>query len=142
MDADLSQLAFFCDRGLGSRLVPSALRAAGWAITTMDERYGTGASQKISDTEWIRDATARGEVLLAKDLTIASNPAEAQAIWMNNARLFGLSRAGLTAPAMIELFLRHQSAIVRMACRPAGGYVFAIGDDRIRRRTLGYPPVG
>jgi uncharacterized protein (DUF433 family) len=28
------------DRGLGSRIVPQALRQAGWTLETMDERYG------------------------------------------------------------------------------------------------------
>lgn len=70
-DAATSGLRFFLDRGLGSVVVPRALRAAGWALETMDERYGTDRSQNIQDTQWIEEATVAGDVLLCKDLAIA-----------------------------------------------------------------------
>ena len=38
-EAAASGLRFFLDRGLGSVVVPRALRAAGWSVETMDERY-------------------------------------------------------------------------------------------------------
>ena len=72
-----SALRFFLDRGLGSLVVPGALRAAGWVLETMDERYGVQHSQHISDTQWIEEATSNGDVLLSKDLRIARNPLEA-----------------------------------------------------------------
>ena len=37
-EAAASGLRFFLDRGLGSVVVPRALRAAGWSLETMDER--------------------------------------------------------------------------------------------------------
>jgi uncharacterized hydantoinase/oxoprolinase family protein len=49
-EAAASGLRFFLDRGLGSLVVPRALRAAGWALETMDERYGADRSQEIQDT--------------------------------------------------------------------------------------------
>jgi hypothetical protein len=64
-------LRFFLDRGLGSRIVPEALRQAGWMLETMDERYGKAESQKIKDTQWIEEASLAGDVLLCKDLAIA-----------------------------------------------------------------------
>ena len=39
-EAAASGLHFFLDRGLGAFVVPRALRAAGWMLETMDERYG------------------------------------------------------------------------------------------------------
>jgi hypothetical protein len=39
-EAAASGLRFFLDCGLGSVVVPGALRAAGWLLETMDERYG------------------------------------------------------------------------------------------------------
>jgi len=71
MLAPRAELRFFLDRGLGSRVVPARLRAAGRQLTTMDERYGVAESQNVSDVDWIEDATNRGEILLSKDLAIA-----------------------------------------------------------------------
>lgn len=52
----LASLAFFLDRGMGSKLVPSGLRTLGWTLTTMDERYGPETSQSVPDPKWIRDS--------------------------------------------------------------------------------------
>ena len=79
---------FFTDRGLGSQIVPDGLRAAGWLVVTMDERYGPQASQGVSDVDWIYDASVRGECLLTKDAAISSRPAEAMAIYMNDCLLY------------------------------------------------------
>ncbi len=75
-----AEVRFFLDRGLGSRIVPEALRQAGWVLETMDERYGKDESQNIPDTQWIEEATLAGDVLLCKDVAIAHNPLEAQVI--------------------------------------------------------------
>jgi hypothetical protein len=73
-EAAASGLRFFLDRGLGSVVVPGALRAAGWLLETMDERYGADRSQNIQDTQWIEEATLAGDVLLCKDLCHGSKP--------------------------------------------------------------------
>ena len=54
----------------------------------MDERYGSDASQRIADVDWIADATGRGESLLSEDSAVARRPAEAMAVVMNDARFF------------------------------------------------------
>ena len=92
-EAAASGLRFFLDRGLGSVVVPRALRAAGWTLETMDERYGADQSQNIQDAQWIEEATLAGDVLLCKDLAIAQNPLEAQTVYMTGARGFALSNA-------------------------------------------------
>ena len=86
-EAGRSGLRFFLDRGLGSRIVPQTLRDAGWALETMDERYGKDGSQHVQDTQWIEEATLAGDDLLGKDLAIARNPLEAQVIYMSSARV-------------------------------------------------------
>ena len=75
-EAAASGLRFFLDRGLGAFVVPRALRAAGWTLETMDERYGADQSQSIQDAQWIEEATLAGDVLLCKDLAITQNPLE------------------------------------------------------------------
>jgi len=70
-EAAASGLRFFLDRGLGAIVVPGALRAAGWTLETMDERYGSDQSQSAQDPQWIEEAALAGDVLLCKDLAIA-----------------------------------------------------------------------
>jgi PIN like domain len=101
-EAAASGLHFFLDRGLGAVVVPGAQRAAGWMLETMDERYGANQSQNIQDTQWIEEATLAGDVLLCKDLAIAQNLLEAQAIYMTSARAFALSNATIAGTTMAQ----------------------------------------
>jgi hypothetical protein len=140
-EAAASGLRFFLDRGLGSLVVPRALRAAGWALETMDERYGADRSQEIQDTHWIEEATLHGDILLCKDLAIARNALEAQVIYMTSARVFALSRANLAGPVMAQWYLGNEAKIVTAALRAKGPYVMAVNPSySLRRVTLAYPP--
>lgn len=67
-EAAAARISFFVDRGIGSVIVPRALRDAGWILETMDERYGRTKSQTILDTQWIEEATLAGDALLCKDV--------------------------------------------------------------------------
>lgn len=129
---------FFADRSLGSRIVPQALRAAGWQVETMDERYGTGMSQLIRDVQWIEEAALAGDVLLAKDLRIARNVLEAAAIYRTAARVFALARRDIDGPTMARYFLDNEERIMNMARRAAGPYVVAVNRDGLRRVRLNY----
>jgi P2-related tail formation protein len=136
-----SGLRFFLDRGLGSKLLPTALRQAGWQLETMDERYGKVESQVIQDAKWIQEATLNGDVILCKDLKIASNPLEAQVVFMTSARVFGLASAQLTGPKMINWYLWREAEIVEMAQRANGPFVASVhAAQRLRRVRLAYPP--
>lgn len=140
-EAAASNLRFFLDRGLGSRIVPQALRHAGWTLETMDERYGTAVSQKISDTQWIEEAALAGDVLLCKDLAIAHNLLEAQVVYMTSARVFALSKADLTGPDMARWYLAGEAKVVATALRADGPYVMAVNlSYGLRRAKLAYPP--
>jgi PIN like domain len=136
-----SGLRFFLDRGLGAYVVPGALRAAGWMLETMDERYGADQSQNIQDTQWIEEATLADDVLLCKDLAIAQNPLEAQVVYRTSAQVFGLSNASITGPMMAQWYLDNEARIVRTALRAAGPYVMAVNPAYgLRRAKLAHPP--
>jgi hypothetical protein len=140
-EAGTSGLRFFLDRGLGSLVVPRALRDAGWALETMDERYGKDGSQHIQDTQWIEEATLAGDVLLGKDLAIARNPLEAQVIYMSSARVFALSNAALTGRAMAQWYLANEAKIIETAIRVSGPYVMSVNlASGLRRTKLAFPP--
>ena len=140
-EAAASGLRFFLDRGLGAVVVPGALRAAGWTLETMDERYGADQSQSIQDTRWIEEATLAGDVLLCKDLAIVQNPLEAQTIYMTSARAFALSNASITGTTMAQWYLDHEAKIARTALRAKGPYVMVVNPSYgLRRAKLAYPP--
>jgi hypothetical protein len=131
---------FFIDRALGAELIPSALRRAGWDIVTMRERYGEQGGQHTSDVTWIREASEVGECVLTKDDRVATRPAEAQTIYMCDARVFAFARADLTAAAMIDMLLEQAVRIERWATRTPGPYVVSLSAGRpLRRRRLNYP---
>jgi hypothetical protein len=140
-EVSTAELRFFLDRGLGSRMVPAALREAGWVLETMDERYGKQESQKIKDEQWIEEATLNGDILLCKDLEIAHNPLEAQVVYMTGARAFGLSNAQINGPTMIQWYLTCAEKIFDMARKAEGPYVVSVNPTYgLRRVNLSYPP--
>lgn len=140
-EAAASGLRFFLDRGLGARIVPQALRRVGWTLEIMDERYGKADSQKIQDPQWIEEASLAGDVLLCKDLAIARNPLEAQVVYMASARVFALSNASLTGPAMAQWYADNEAKIVAAALRANGPYVMSVNlSYGLRRVKLAYPP--
>lgn len=134
----VGDVRFFVDRGLGAHVVPDGLRARGWTLTTMNERYGSDAGQELADTQWIEDATRAGEVCLSKDERIARVAIEAQTVYMNDARVFVLSSSSVTGPTMLDWLMTNEAAIHRLADK-TGPYVFAVGAQRLRRVELRYP---
>lgn len=133
-----SDLRFFLDRGLGSRIVPDGLRAAGWATTTMDERYGLAEAQSVPDVVWIREASALGEVLITKDRQIAKRYLEAEAIYYSEARVLTIASAQITGREQLKRLLDNESRILRQTDKP-GPWVFGVYPDSVQRIHLAYP---
>lgn len=117
---------FFCDRSLGDHHVPGALGAAGWVVVSMRERYGSVTAQQLADIDWIRDATAEGEILLTGDKAIAKRPVEARAVVAAGARVFALGSSQLTGDAKAQRLLDNERAIFRRADSMRGPYVVSV----------------
>lgn len=128
----------FVDRGMGSKIVPDGLRAAGWIVTTMDERYGFKRSQTLSDVEWIAAAAAAGEAILCKDRAVTRNALESEAIVKHGARVFVLPNATITGHAVVERLLAHEAGIFRW-CERAGPFVVGVYPERLNRLRLNHP---
>ena len=107
--ADLRDLWFFLDRGLGSVVVPGALRARRWQLTSMDERYGPERSQYVGDGRVDRRGRTPRRGTAVQGQGHRSGPAEAMAVYFNDARVFTLAHAGVTGPDMADLFLAGAS---------------------------------
>lgn len=117
---------FFSDRSLGDHGVPQALRAAGWQVVSMRDRYGQVTAQQLADIDWIRDATAEGEVLLTGDKAIAKRPLEARAVVDAEARVFALGSSRLTGPQKAQRFLDNERALLRRCATRPGPYVVSV----------------
>ena len=105
----------------------------------MDERYGVLDSQYVADTDWIREASERGECLLTKDAAIARNPAEAEVVYNCDARVFTITDARITGPEMLSRLLHHERTILRWAQRTRAPFVLGIGPRTARRLKLNLP---
>lgn len=134
----ISDLKFFLDRGLGAKQLPTILRAAGWNLVTMNERYGAAGGERVSDAKWIADSASAGEVLLCKDLQIGWVVAESHSIFMNNAHIFGLANANRPANEMAGILLLHQSRIAELHRRP-GPFLFSVSESHCTEKALAYP---
>ncbi len=132
----MTVVRFFTDRSLGDHGVPHALRAAGWQIISMRERYGSLTAQGLADIDWIKDATEAGEVLLTGDKAIAKRPLEARAVIEAGARVFALGSSQLTGPQKASRFIEHQSAIFRRAEREIGPYIVSVAGHGLERLKL------
>lgn len=127
---------FFTDRSLGDHVVPDALRAAGWSVVSMRERYGSVTAQDLADIDWIRDASAQGEVLLTGDKTIAKRPLEARAVVDAEARMFALGNSQLTGHVKAQRFLDRESAIFRRVKNQSGPYVVSVSERGLQTLKL------
>jgi hypothetical protein len=132
----MSELRFFSDRSLGDHHVPNALRAAGWQVVSMRERYGSVTAQQLADIDWIRDAASEGELLLTGDKAIAKRPLEARAVVSAHARVFALGKNQLTGQQKVERFLRHEASIFRRASTQRGPYVVSVSERGLETLKL------
>ena len=121
---------FFIDRGVGSRIVPEGLRAAGWDVVTMDERYGLQRSQAVDDTEWITDASTRGEILITKDRNITKHPFEVEAIVGAGARVLVIASGNITGADSLDHLLANAGRIER-AIEVVGPWALAVYAKRL-----------
>ncbi len=124
-------LEFFVDRSLG-RSIAESLRAHGLTIHTMASVYGEQAAQRLADEVWLRDAGARGWVVLTKDDAIRRRPAERDSLVEAGVRVFCLTSAQLQGPEQAERFAANLDRILRQASQP-GPYIYGVQRDRIER---------
>ena len=106
--------------------MPTALRAAGWSVVSMRERYGSVTAQQLADIDWIRDATREGEILLTGDKAIAKRPIEARTVVEAKAQVFALGSNQLTGADKAARFLDHAGRILARAAIDDGPFVVSV----------------
>ena len=94
--------------------------------------YGEEAGQRITDERWLRDAGAKGWIVLMKDDAIRRRPAEREALVGAGVRAFCLTNAQLRAAEQTERFISNRHRIIQQARKP-GPYIYGVYDKGLRR---------
>lgn len=110
----LAEPTLFVDRSLGARTVPVALRQAGATVETLGDHF----RDTTPDDEWVPAVTARGWVILTKDVRIGFNELERLAVGSSRARMFVLVSAQLTGADQAAAFVAALGAIRARASMP------------------------
>lgn len=107
---------FFVDRSLGSKIVPEALRKAGYSVVLHDDEF----QPSTKDEEWLGSIGRSGYAFISKDEAIARRPNEILAIMRAKVHGFLLYNKNNSSgqanaasilramPQIIEICKRHQ----------------------------------
>lgn len=128
-------LKFFADRSLGRLQVPNGLRAAGFDVVTLSERYGVPKDETIKDETWLREAGRRGEIVLMKDRRIRYRSPELSALRAHKVRVFCLTNGNLTGSEMIVYFAANMTQIL-VACEEPGPFIYIVHAATIEKISI------
>jgi len=94
--------------------------------------YGEEEAQRTPDERWLRDAGAKGWIVLMKDDAIRRRPAELDALVDAGVRAFCLTNAQLRAAEQTERFVSNRHRIVQQARKP-GPHIYGVYEHGIRK---------
>ncbi len=117
---------FLTDRGMGVKIVPEALRAAGFDVVAMQDYYGPTRAERLADEDWIPNVTQAGMAVLTKDSKMRFNRLIVDAIIGSGARCFALARQDLTGRQMAQRLIDNKDEILRLAQNRSGPYFFHV----------------
>lgn len=128
----------FLDRDLGKQL-GLALRAVGVDATNHIYRYPKADAESISDRQWIREATAFGEIILTRDGSIRRREAELAVVIEVSARCFVLETGNASAFDNLRALMAAWPRLLSVLADEKPPYMFGIrADGKVLRR---YPPL-
>jgi PIN like domain len=116
---------------MGAKIVPEALRAAGFDVVAMQDYYGPAKAERLADEDWIPDVTRAGMAVLTKDSKMRFNRLIVDAIIGSGARCFALARQDLTGRQMAQQLIGNKDEIIRLAQTRPGPYFFHVHQDRV-----------
>lgn len=123
---------FFVDRSLSRRLVPEALRQAGFEVFVHDDIFAADTP----DTEWLAEAGAAGWIVLTKDDRIRYRRREWAVVETARVQDFVIANAKLTGPEQAALLVEHGARIQRWAAANPGPFVVGVYAQRPHLRQL------
>src|SRR6266849_6394462 len=114
--SQLERIVFFIDRSLGRRVVSQAIRAAGEAVIVHDDCFPQDAHDRV----WLREAGAKGWVVLTKDSKIRHRQNEIAELLSARVRSFVLVSRNLLGSEMARIFVKALPAMKKLsASQPA-----------------------
>jgi len=121
----------FCDRSLGGKIVPDALRRVHPTVIAHDDVF----DHDTDDEVWLRAAGENGWIVLMRDDRIRYRPGEQAAVLESGVRCFCLHPSkGMTGYEMAEVLVTALPTILRIAEREAGGFIRGVSrTGRVRR---------
>jgi hypothetical protein len=125
-------LVFFVDASLGRRIVPEALRTAGFEVIAHDDRF----EPATPDAKWLEEAGRRGWVVLTKDQRIRYRANELLALRDARVAAFVLVGKNMTGHDMANALvagLPRMLRILRGRERPFIAIVRPKGSVRLLR---------
>lgn len=125
-------IEFFVDRSLGSRLVPEAVRDAGFVVHTAESLYGSREDEFLEDSDWLRDVGIRGLVVLMKDKRIRYRPHEIQAVSEASVKAFCLTSGNLRGYEQAQRIIDNLPRIVR-AAEHDGPFIYGVRAHEIEK---------
>lgn len=125
----------FIDRSLGSKQVPTRLRAEGLRLMTLAEVYGRPQDEDVLDVEWLELAGGNGWAVLMKDDRIRYRPIEREALITHNVRAFCLAGGNLRADDMADQFLNVLDEMAA-ACAAAPPCLYVVSASGMRKVPL------
>lgn len=126
---------FLIDRNLGTKVLPRALRDAGWQVSTLADEFGEEHAQRATDQEWLQHAGEQGFAVLMKDKRIRYRTLERQALLHFGVKASCLSQGSLTGDEQAKAFLRAERRIM-LACEDAGPFLYVLTARDMRRVEL------
>ena len=126
---------FLLDRNLGTRIVPEALRGAGWSVRTLADVYGEIPGQHTQDEEWLAYAGRNELRVLMLDKKIRYHKLELEALVRHGVIAFCLTSGSLDGPTQAQRFLDNELKIMKVSDEP-GPSMHMISSNAMRRLEL------
>lgn len=126
-------LIFFIDRGLGNKIIATALRHEGVRVEVHSDHFQDTAP----DVEWLTEVGTRGWVVLTKDNAINRRTAELTALINARVRTFVFVDSNLPGVKVAQIIVAVLPQMLRFATHQPGPFVVKIYKDGSIKRI--YP---
>lgn len=128
-------LRLFLDRCTQGKRFVAEVRSLVADVETINDRYGVGQAQSVSDTTWIADATRDGRILFGADRNILRKRLERHALCRHAARYIIFGNNNMQIKMMVTLFETHLRFIQSLTV-VEGPWVYRIAQHGIERLHL------
>jgi hypothetical protein len=120
---DEAGVVFFVDASLGRRIVPGALREAGFEVVAHDDRFPPGTP----DATWLAEAGRQHWVVLTRDKRIRYREVERRALERSGVAAFVLAGKSLTGAEMAAALRAALPRMLRLLRKRSPPFIATVG---------------